>query len=428
LWILVDLKKKRMQKVNHKYSELFTAGPNIRYVILMGGRSAGRSHVASQYALARLRDPSYFRCAIMRLVAGDIENSIYQDILDRVEEQDLLYDISTRTRPPQFTYGSNIINGIGFRKSSGDQKSKLKSLASYNTIIIEEADEVGEDDFMQLDDSIRTIKGDLKVILLLNPPSKNHWIVKRWFNLVQSKQEGFYTPKLKESMKGDTLFIHTTHQDNIANISKSTLDNFARYRKTKPDHYWNMIRGLVSEGMRGRIFKNWQPMKSEEFDKIPYPSTYGLDFGFSNDPTALVEVKRHNQTIWLRELIYEVGLTTRPMSKRFSQVGLRQDRAIIYADGSEPRLIQELRDLGWNVIAADKGPGSVNAGIDMLLDYEVIYTEDSTNIALESQEYKWALDKEKNPTNDPVDKFNHAMDGTRYNVWTSSKQGFVGIV
>jgi len=134
-----------MQYVNLKYRPLFFTDK--RYIILMGGRGAGRSTVASQYATARIRAPEYFRCAIMRFVLGDIRNSIYQDIYDRIEEQELGGEVSVREHTLSFAHGANVINGIGFRKSSGDQKAKLKSLANYNCVIIEEADEVSEEDF-----------------------------------------------------------------------------------------------------------------------------------------------------------------------------------------------------------------------------------------------------------------------------------------
>ena len=168
-----------IQTVSKIYKPLFHEKP--RYFILMGGRGAGRSTVASQFANAKLISPEYFRCAIMRFILSDVRNSIFREITDRAEESGILDKFSIRDMNIQ--YGKNSINAVGFRKSSGDQKSKLKSLASYNCVIIEEADEIPEDDFMQLDDSLRTVKCDITIILLLNPPAKGHWILIRWFNL-----------------------------------------------------------------------------------------------------------------------------------------------------------------------------------------------------------------------------------------------------
>lgn len=417
--------------VNHKYKPLFENPTNARYFILMGGRGAGRSVVASQYAAAKLKqDSQYFRCAIMRFVLGDIRNSIYQEIYDRIEELEWQNEVVIKEHTLTFTYENNRINGVGFRKSSGDQKSKMKSLASYTCVIIEEADEVAEEDFMQLDDSLRTIKGDIVVIFMLNAPDKNHWIIKRWFNLVKPPEKdaiGFYKPELKENAKSDTVYIATDYTDNEANMAEATIKNFERYRTTKPEHYWNMIRGYVSEGKRGRIFKDWKTTTNKVYDELPFPEIFGLDFGFSNDPAALIGTKRHNRKGWLREYIYETGLTNSMISKRMTQLGIPKS-AIIYADNSEPGSIQALRDDGWNVHPCVKGKDSINAGIDLLLDFEMFYTEESENIAEENQEYMWALDRNKEPTNDPIDDFNHAMDATRYAIYTDEHKPFVGFV
>lgn len=412
-------------KMNKCYGELINNPNGVRYFILMGGRGAGRSTTGSQYVLAKLRQGEiYFRCAIMRFVLGDIRNSIFQDIMDRIEEEELEDEIEVKEHILKFTYGKNTVTGIGFRKSSSDQKSKLKSLANFNCIVIEEADEVSEEDFMQLDDSLRTTKTDIVVILQLNPPDKNHWIIKRWFNLVDSGVDGFYKAVKKESAT-DTCVISTTYKENIQNINETSIANYEAYRKLKPDYYWNMIRGYVSEGKRGRIFKNWKPITAKEYDELPYEEIFGLDFGFTNDPTALIGVKRHNRKVWVREYVYETGLTNPMIAKKFEDVGL-DGNSLIYADSAEPKSIRELQDLGWNVEPCEKGADSVRTGVLDLIDREVFYTEDSENVAEESQEYMWRLDKNKEPTNEPIDDWNHAMDAIRYAVYTDSNQPFFG--
>ena len=415
-----------MQIIPNKiYKPLFTKNP--RYFICMGGRASGRSYSASQFVLLKLLSAKFFRCAIMRFVLGDIRNSIYQEIRDRIEENQLESIIKIGQNNLSFQFNGNKINGIGFRKSSGDQKSKLKSLASYNCVIIEEADEVSEEDFMQLDDSLRTINADIIVVLLLNPPHKNHWIIKRWFDLVSSGVNGFYKVKLKESEKKDTIYIHGTYKQNIKNLNEKTVARYEKYKKTNPEHYYNMIQGLVSEGMRGRIFKKWKTITAKKYEELPYNEYYGLDFGFSNDPTALVGLKDHNDRIHIRELIYETGLTNTKICERLVALGIPKD-AVIYADNAEPKSIQEIKDYGYyNIKPCIKGKDSISSGIDYLISKEVFYTDDSENIKIEIQEYKWALNREKEPTNVPVDKFNHAMDAIRYGEITeNSHKAWVG--
>jgi phage terminase large subunit len=420
-----------MEKVNKLYQPLFIPPPGVRYIINMGGRGGGRSHAAAQKAKTVLTDPSkYLRGAMMRYIYGDIKNSIYQDIYDRIDEADMLDDIDLHGQPLGFSYKKNRINGIGFKKSSGDQKSKLKSLAGYNFILIEEADEIAETDFMQLDDSIRTTKGDILIVLNLNPPEKDHWIIKRWFNLIDTEIEGFYEPVLKEEHKHNTIHIHATYYDNIVNIDPTTASNFEGYRESKPEYYWNTIRGYVSEGAVGRIYKNWKPTTYAEFKELPYPSIYGLDFGFSNDPAALVEIKMHNNKIWVHQLLYQTGLHNigagpDTLSKRFEDLDL-SGQDLIYADSAEIKSIEELCGDGWYVEPAVKGPGSVNAGIDLLQGFEVYYTEESVDIARESREYKYRLDRNKVPTGKPEDGNDHALDAIRYAVFSHRQSTFVG--
>ncbi|MFG6605270.1 PBSX family phage terminase large subunit [Sulfitobacter sp. 1A10445] len=407
------------QIVNSVYEPVFTTDK--RYTIIMGGRAAGRSYVASQFALAHLVAPEYFRCAIMRYVLGDIRNSIFQEIKDRIEEQGAEEAVTIRDNTLTLEYGDNKINGIGFRKSSSDQKSKLKSLANYTTVIIEEADEVSEEDFIQLDDSLRTMKSDIRIVLLLNPPDKNHWIVRRWCNLVDSGIEGFFKPVLKASQT-DTTFIHTNYKDNVKNLNATTIRNFELYKDQNPDHYYNMIEGLVSEGARGRIFKNWLPITDAEFEALPHPSYYGTDFGFTNDPAAVYEIKEHNDTVWARELIFETGLLNKHLSARMGQLGMKKT-IINYADAAEPKSIAELCDEGWYVVPTAKGADSRRARVNYLKGKQVYYTESSINLAREHQTYSWALDRNKEPTNEPQDGDDHGIDAVSSAVWTARKHG-----
>ena len=409
---------------NKNYKKAFTHN-NVRYVLMIGGRASGRSYTASQIALLNLVTKDYYRCAIMRYVQGDIRNSIFQEIKDRIEEHELEKNVEIKDSVLSFGYGHNKITSIGFRKSSSDQKAKLKSLANYNEVFIEEAEEVSEEDFIQLDDSLRTKKGDVTVYLMLNPPNKDHWIIKKWFNLEESEVEGFYKYSLKSEYKDNTLFIFGTYKGNIKNLDKNTVANFERYKETNPDHYWNMIMGLVSSGKRGLIFKDWTPMSKEEFDKLEYPSFYGLDFGYSNDPTALLEIKTHNNKVYFRELIYRTGLTNQDIDKEMRTLEVSKT-AYIYGDSAEPKSIEELKRLGWNIHPAEKGQGSVNAGISKLLESEVYYTDDSKNLAREKENYQWSLDKNKEPTNDPIDDFNHLMDAGRYGVFTNANKKGIG--
>lgn len=389
---------------------MFTQHP--RYIILMGGRGAGRSTVASQLANAKLTAPEYFRCAIMRYVLGDIRNSIYREIIDRAEENGIKDSLDINESTMTIKYGMNSINAVGFRKSSADQKSKLKSLANYNYIIVEEADEIPEADFMQLDDSLRTIKGDITVILLLNPPSKSHWIVNRWFDLLPAEADGriikdFYIPKLKDDIT-NTLFIQTSYLDNIKNIAPQSIANYEQYRNIKPDHYWNMVRGFVPEVVRGKIFSNWRII-----DEIPFEARlerYGIDFGYTNDPTAIVAIYYYNGGYIIDEIAYKTQLKNRDIADIIKQ----NEEALCIADSAEPKSIDEIDAEGITIIGAEKGADSIRNGIQQVQGQRISVTRRSRNIIREYENYAWEEDKEGVTLNKPKPAFDHAMDAIRY--------------
>ncbi len=395
------------QIVNRSYKSLFTESP--RYFIFMGGRGGGRSTVASQYANAKLAAPEYFRCAIMRYVLGDIRNSIYQEILDRAEENGIKGALDINDSLMTIKYGANSINAMGFRRSSGEQKAKLKSLANYNCIIIEEADEIPEADFMQLDDSLRTLKGSITVILLFNPPARTHWIIQRWFNLLPSGIKDFYTAELKPQIK-NTIFIHTTYKDNEKNLSADTIKNYEEYQNTKPNHYYNMVKGLVPEVMRGKIYSNWR-----EIESVPHEARLirrWLDFGYTNDPTAIGGIYYYNGGYILDEEVYQKQLSNKQI---FDNVQVLKDPVtLIVADSAEPKSIDELKLYGLNIQAAEKGQNSIVHGIQAVQGVAISYTKRSTNIKMEYDNYAWIEDKDGKSLNEPKDIYNHHMDGIRY--------------
>lgn len=393
------------QKVNEVYKPLFVEHP--RYFILIGGRGAGRSTVASQFANAKLIAPEYFRCAIMRYILGDIRNSIYREITDRAEENGLLDQLDINESTMSISYGANSINAVGFRKSSSDQKSKLKSLASYNCVIIEEADEIPEDDFMQLDDSLRTIKGDIVIILLLNPPAKNHWIIKRWFDLEPSEQKGFFIPKLKSTAL-DTKAIIADYHTNESNLAPASIAQYEAYKESKPTHYYNMIKGYVSETVTGRIYN------FIEIDDVPPEARLkrrGLDYGYSNDPTAIVDVYRWNNSFIWDEVVYKKGMS----NKDIADVIKMKEDVLLIPDSAEPKSNDELMSYGISLIPSQKGPGSVNQGIQFVQDQVIYYTKRSIHIKEEQENYAWMVDKTTGETiNTPIDMWNHALDAGRY--------------
>jgi len=410
------------QNFNAKFKQVFYT--DARYIDVWGGRGRGGSHFGTDYFLFLITQPKYFRGYFMREVLGDIRNSLFQDFKDRLNDSsfdDTDFAINESAMTIKYLPTGNTITSKGFKKSSGTATAKLKSIAGATHILIEECEETNEDDFNKLDDSLRTVKAEkIQIIRLFNSPGKNHWLIKNNYDLVESDVEGFYMAVPKPN--NNLLSIHTTYLDNIVNINASSIEKYESYKLTKPDYYYTMIKGLVSEGNVGRIYKNWKPI-----DKMPeeIESFYALDFGFSSDPLALLELKIHNDNVYINELIYESGLTNIQLAKRMHDLEISENDLII-ADSSEPKSIQELVDgwegvkdyenlrKGFNVVGVVKGPDSISFGINLMKGKNVFVTSSSKNVWFECQEYCWQLDRHKEPTDKPVDKNNHAMDAARY--------------
>ena len=384
-----------------------------RYILAFGGRGRGGSTAGSQYIIYRALADSYCRGAVMREVLGTARSSIWQELKDRIDELDLESAKINDSNMILELANGNEISAKGFKKASLKDKAKLKSLASYNLIVIDEADEVTEEDFNQLDSSIRTDKGQNTIVLIFNMPDANHWIIKRWFNLVQSEVEEYYVAEAKQE-KLDTTYIFGTYKDNLRFNSASNIALYESFKESNPDYYYSMIQGLVSAGKKGRIFKNFNYISESDYELLEYTPKYGLDFGFTNDPTALVEIKEHNNRIYIKELLYETGLTNQMIAQKLKIYGI-QDKLVI-ADSSEPKSIEELRNQGCYVEGAIKGTDSVRNGIDKLISKEIYLVESSSNLINEFQNYCWALDRNKNPINTPIDDWNHIIDGIRYSL------------
>lgn len=381
-----------------------------RYIDLWGGRGRGGSFTATQYFLHLITQKEYFRGYFMREIAGDVRESLWRDFKDRIDEADIFdqFDLNESTMTAVYKPTGNTVLSKGFKKSSGNRTAKLKSLAGATHVVIEEAEEIGEDDFRQLDDTLRTKKSEnIQIIRIFNPPSKNHWIWRRWYNLTPSKQkDGYYEAIPKNDPQ--LLSIYSTFYDNIDNIHASSMETWNGYLNTDPEYYWTIIKGLISEGVRGRIYKHFQIGEMPDL----YPKFYGLDWGF-NDPVAFVECENHNKSLFIKELIYEQGLTNIDLANRLSALGIKKTSPI-YADSAEPKDILDMRRMGWNVIASQKGPDSVMNGIKYVKQFDVYVTENSLNLWKESENYRWRLDQNKMPTNEPEDKDNHLMDAIRY--------------
>lgn len=390
-----------------------------RYAFLMGGRGNGRSGTASRYMMSRLLGKEYTRGAIMRAIREDIRTSCWQEIMDRVAELDIRDAFDITDHNMRIARGVNSIQAHGFKAGSGSQTAKLKSLAGYNLIWPEEAEEIGEAEFMKLDDSLRTTKGSIRIVFTLNTPPKNHWIIRRFFDLDPAPQApGFFIPKLKKG--SDAIYIPGTFRDNIDNIDPATAKRYEKYRETNPAYYWQMIEGLCPEVVMGRIYSSWKIV-----EEVPHEARligYGLDFGFDPDEAAIVAIYWYNGGFILHEVLYQTELLNEHLAAKL----LTLPKAPIVADSAEPKSIAELQAHGLNVIPCEKGADSVDFGIKHVQGLRISYTRSSTNLHAEYEDYSWKITKDGQTVGieDPKKK-NHLMTAARYGLTMLAGTGSV---
>ena len=382
---------------------------NWRYAIIMGGRGNGRSGTASRYSVSQLLSKEYTRGAIMRATREDIRASCWGEIMDRVQEKGIEESFRITDNDMFIQHGKNSLRAHGFRASSGSLTARLKSLAGYNYIWAEEAEEIGGNEFRTLDDTLRTVKGRIRIILSLNTPPKNHWILKKWFNLTPSEVQGFYVPSLKEDSK-DTLYIGGTWRENEPNLDKNTIERYENYKHFNPSYYYQVIQGLSPEEARGKIYTGWQ-----QIDSIPMEARlvrFGLDFGWFPDPACAVAIYYWNGSYIIDQVAYGTELSNEFLAGEIKKVG----KEITIADSAEPKSIAEMNKYGVIVRGAEKGKDSVSFRIKITAQKKIYVTRRSDKVWESYENYCWAEDKDGNPKNEPNHTWSHAMDAVSYGI------------
>ena len=371
-----------------------------RYFIVSGGRGSGKSFSVNAL-LVMLTYEQGHTILFTRYTLTSAYISIIPEFIDKLEQFGSIADFHiTKDEILNKKTGSKIIFR-GIKTSSGDQTANLKSLQGITTWVVDEAEElVDEQKFDTIDLSVRQQGKPNRIILILNPTTKEHFIYRRFFE-DRGVQEGSNT------VKENTTYIHTTYQDNIDNLSKSYIDQIEQMKIRRPEKYKQQMLGAWLNKAEGVIFNNWSV---GEFKKTSV-SVWGQDYGFAADPSTLVEVNidSSNKRIYLKECFYLQRLTT----SQIAQLNLKHAReGLIVGDSAEPRLLSEIKAKGCNVRPSIKGQGSVTYGISLLQDYDIIVSPDSTNLIKELNNYRWLERK----SNTPIDKYNHLIDAVRYAV------------
>ncbi len=381
--------------LNEKYNLL---GSESRYFVITGGRGSGKSYSLNSFLLLLTYEVGHV-ILFTRYTLTSANVSIIPEFIDKIETANLSHEFYiTKDEIVNLKTGSKIIFK-GIKTSSGTQTASLKSLAGVTTWVLDEAEELNDEEiFEKIDFSIRTKGVQNRVLLVLNPATKEHFIYKKFF-----EDKGIEAGS--NLIKGDTTYIHTTYQDNIHNLSESFINQIENIKKRRPEKYKHQILGGWLDKAEGVIFTNWTIGKYEHVGK----SIFGQDYGFASDASTLVEcnIDITNKKIYVNERFYLHGLTT---SQIYNLNKQHADDCLIVADSAEPRLISELSTLGLNIVPAIKGPDSVTYGISVLQDYDLIVSPESINLIKELNNYCWLEKRSKTP----IDAHNHIIDPLRY--------------
>ena len=280
-------------------------------------------------------------------------------------------------------------NGSYIEFFSVDQPDKLRG-ARRDVLFINECNNVNFEAYNQL--AIRT----KKFIYLDYNPTSEFWV---------------HTELMNDE---DSEFIILTYKDNEALDHAIVKEIEKAKEKAKTSKYWEnwwKVYGLGQVGsLEGVIFSNWKIT-----GKIPIEAKllgYGMDFGFTNDPTTLVAVYRYDGKLIVDEVLYKTGMLNTDIIKVLNQNNVGQ--LVIWADSAEPKTIEEIRRSGFNIKPVEKGTDSIKFGLDTLQQYEILVTDNSTNIIKELRSYTWDTDKTGKTLNKPIDAYNHSIDALRY--------------
>lgn len=392
----INLKKSIFNKAYLPYLQDYSK----RYEIYYGGAGSGKSKFVSQKLVYKAMQ-SLRKILVLRKVNRTTKNSTFQILQDTLSEWKLLpYCKVNKT-----DFSIMLPNGSQFICIGLDDQEKLKSIVGLTDAWLEEATEFTQNDFNQVDLRIRERVDASQIILSFNPVSKANWCFLQFF-----KED----PTL-DAFRAGCNIVHTNYLDNKF-LPEEYIKSLLLLETTNPVFY--KIYALGEFGSLDKlVYNNWQ---SIEFDytQIKGKRCLGLDFGYTNDPTALTcsIVDDENKRLYVYQTWGGTGYLNDQIAKKLIELGY--GRSTIIADSAEAKSIDEIKLAGVRrILPATKGPGSILQGIQRVQQYEIIVHPSCTELIEELQNYSWTKDKATNEyINKPVDKFNHYLDALRYSL------------
>ena len=318
---------------------------------------------------------------IARKTLPSLKKSVLRDFIELLQMYNLYDEERYNKSDNIFKIGESTIEFVSI-----DQSQKVRG-AKRDILWVNECQEISAEEFFQL--QIRTTQ---RIILDYNP----------------TELEGYHID-LVEKRPDEVTFDRSTFRDNPF-LEPAIIEEIERLKHVDIDYYNIYNLGIASRSVES-IFRY------NVIDAIPVESAQlialGLDWGFSNDPTAIVEVWKNDDNLYINEILYRNGMTNQDIADYMKEIGVDKQVDII-ADSAEQKSIEEVRRYGFRIHAAKKGPDSIRNGIDILKRHKIHITAESTNIIKEFRLYKWKRDANGVLLNVPIDLYNHAIDAIRY--------------
>jgi len=348
-----------------------------RITCLQGGTRSSKTYSLCQLFIVKALKETGKVFTICRKTLPALKGTAYRDVLELLKELGLYLEENHNKSELSYSLNGNLIEFI-----SVDQPQKIRG-RKRDYLWLNEANEFTYEDYQQL--ILRTTG---KVYLDYNPSDPYSWIYD------------------KVMTRDDCTFIKSTYKANPF-LDKDTIAEIERLKDIDPD-YWRVY-GMGEIGsIQTMIFRNFQLVDEVQGRLVGY----GLDFGFTNSPTALVAVYQSDDNLYIKEMLYEKRLTNTDLANKLKEFRIDRQSEII-GDSAEPKSIEEIYRQGFNIKPAKKGAG-IHLGIDIMRRYKLHITKDSLNAIKEFRGYKWATDKNGDVLNTPVKVNDHLIDATRY--------------
>lgn len=379
----------------HIYDHLFDYGTftEVHY----GGASSGKSHGVFQKvvlkALKKWNKPR--KILILRKVGSTVRDSVFADVQAALS----YFGVLNLCKTNMSAFRIELPNGAELIFKGMDNPEKIKSIKDISDVVMEEASEFTLDDYTQLTLRLRDKAHKQKQIyLMFNPVSKANWVY-----------NAFFVKKPK-----NTVVYQTTYKDNrfLDDLTKENIEELAN----RNEAYYKIYALGEFATLDKLVFPKYEKRLLNKDELKQLPSFFGLDFGFTNDPTAFMHVKidRENKRLYILEEYVKKGLLNNQIAEAITSLGYSKE--VIMADSAEQKSIAELQTLGLRrAIPVDKGKGSVLQGIQFLQQFDIIVDERCVKTIEELENYTWQKDKHTNEyINKPCDSYNHCIDAIRY--------------